>query len=67
MEVEEGKATAGVDASETVELDLRGENKAPVSKRSRRKKKAYKTKNAERKTKQETIPEKQKPRYFCKF
>lgn len=63
----EGKTLAGVEATETTKtVDLRGENKAPMGKRSRRKKNAYKKKNSERKQTEQSTSER-KPRYFCEF
>lgn len=46
--------------------DCRGENKAPVSKRSRRKKNPYRSKNEEKASESATT-EKRRPRFFCQF
>ena len=72
----------GIDASETTTggtaavatnaSEFKGENKAPISKRSRRKKNSYRKKNAERNAEQKmdaetTAPSKRRPKYFCQF
>jgi hypothetical protein len=66
MEVDHGTHDFPPDASETAIdalcVDYKGENKAPISRRSRRKQNPYKKQGAERKT---TV--KSKPKYFCEF
>lgn len=66
MEVEEGKPSPGIEASETrgVVEDSRGENKVPF-KKQRRKKNNYRNKIGE--LKQVEAQEKKKPRFFCEF
>ena len=68
MEVEETDIPA-IEASETTGVisasELKGENKALVSKRSRRKNR-YRRTNAQRK-KPEEKPTKQRPKYYCEF
>lgn len=63
VDVPEASDTRGTDIR--VE-DCRGENKAPVSKRSRRKKNPYRTKNEEKAAESATT-EKRRPRFFCQF
>jgi hypothetical protein len=46
--------------------DCRGENKAPVSKRSRKKKNPYRSKN-EAKAAESASTDKRRPRFFCQF
>ena len=72
MEVEEAETNVpAIEASETTGMlsanDYKGENKAPISRRSRWKKSRYRKTLNEQQKKPDQEHTKRRPKYYCKF